>query len=80
MDDIRFFFDFAKEISDNILWFYRISCENSYLCRMTATEVLSKLLLPTNSDWSIGSVDIDEQKEEVRIELVYNNQMVITEL
>ncbi|CDN32531.1 hypothetical protein BN938_2461 [Mucinivorans hirudinis] len=41
---------------------------------------MSKLLLPTNSDWSIGSVDIDEQKEEVRIELVYNNQMVITEL
>ena len=44
---------------------------------MTATEVLSKLLLPRSSDWSIGSVDIDEQNEEVRIELVYNNEMVI---
>ena len=47
---------------------------------MTATEVLSKLLLPRSSDWSIGGVDIDEQKEEVRIELVYNNEIVNTEL
>ncbi|CDN30344.1 hypothetical protein BN938_2655 [Mucinivorans hirudinis] len=41
---------------------------------------MSKLLLPRSSDWSIGSVDIDEQNEEVRIELVYNNEMVNTEL
>lgn len=39
-------------------------------------EILSKLLLPDNSDWEITSIDTDDLNEEIHVILRYTKSVV----